>query len=138
MIGDFLVGITCRVAYLASYDNAGRGRQPDVDCIRIISQYNAPLAPGGAVAFVNDDVAKRPGWVVLAPEARLFIFVGDIQGLVRGDDDTGIGLGIIRSGDLGVIAKDGVHLRPALCAQLVPVAHEQGFGQLPRLCQFME
>src|SRR5262249_13418705 len=87
---------------------ARRRGETNVNGIGVATQYFRPAAPGGAMAFVDDDDGKGILAVVLRQKAGEAFFVVQAQGLVRGDVNARIGCGVaaaLCAHDAGVIAE---------------------------------
>ena len=130
------------LAVLCHDDLTRRGGQADLYGVRVAGQHLRPLAPGRAVALVNDDVAEEVGRVVRGQE-RGVCFVGvNAERLVGGDVNAGV-LGVViavavEEDRRGVGAEGIGQGERSLLAQFVPVTHEQGAFHLPGIVNAFE
>ena len=122
------------LVFSVNFELARRGGQADLDGVGVAGQHLRPLAPGRAVALVDDDVAEVVLGVVRGQEVGRAVVGVHVEGLVGGDVDAGV-LGVVGAVRLridlgGVGAEDVLERAQALAAQLVAVADEQGAAQL--------
>jgi hypothetical protein len=118
----------------AVFELARGGGEADLDGVGVAGEDLGPLAPGGAVALVDDDVAEIVLGVEGGQKVGGAVFGVDVESLVGGDVDAGVAGVVAALGILvdfgGVGAKDVLQGAQALAAEFVAVADKEGAVQL--------
>ena len=135
--GDLGVGPSLGGA-LGELDLPRGGGEADLDRLGVAGEDLRPLAPGRAVALVDDDVAEVVLRIMGREEVGVGVIRGDVQCLVGGNEDVGGLLGVAARHWRGVGAEHVLEGSEALGAQLVPVAHEESAAQLPGIGDLLE
>lgn len=114
----------------------GRG-QADLHRPGIPGEHLRPLAPGRAVALVDDDVAEVVLRVVRGQEVGVGLLGVHVERLVGRDEHPGVLLRVAAGYRGRVGAEHVLERAESLASQLVPIAHEQravelaGVGDAP-------
>jgi hypothetical protein len=121
------LGLTAPLAHL----ELSRGRrQADLHGIRVAREHLGPLAPGRAVALVDDDMAEVVHGVVRDQERRRRLVGVDVERLIGRDQDARILLGVAARHGRRVGSEFVLEGRERLVPELVPIADEEGAMKL--------
>src|SRR5439155_7773953 len=110
---------------------ARRGGEADLNGQLVVLQNEMPVAPCGAMAFINDDDIEVTRRVVLEEELGVLAALVAVQSLIRGDEDAGVFLRIFRVHFGGVVAECGLEIGEAVVAQFGAIAKEQSAPHKP-------